>query len=61
MTQQEKLTLAIMQVDNLVELTKDNEWKSYLYQHLSSIKYELERQLTILSDQSKIKEQTNRG
>jgi hypothetical protein len=43
-----------MQVDNLVSLTSENEWKSYLYGHLSSIKYELERQLTNLNHSSKI-------
>jgi len=54
MNEETKLILALMQVDNLVSLTSENEWKSYLYGHLSSIKYELERQLTNLNHSSKI-------
>lgn len=46
-TEKDKLILALMQVDNLVKLTEDNQYKPYLYQHLSSIKYELERQLSL--------------
>ena len=41
-----------MQVDNLTELLKDNEWKQYLYSHLSPLKYELERQLSLLNNDS---------
>ena len=59
MDEQTKLILALHQVDNLTQLTKDNEYKHYLYCKLSSIKCELERQLTNLTNQSKIKEQTN--
>jgi hypothetical protein len=51
-----KLILALYQVDNLTSLLKDNEWKSFLYSHLTPIKYELERQLTNLKNQPKIKE-----
>ena len=58
MDEQTKLILALYQVDNLTQLTKDNEYKHYLYCKLSSIKCELERQLTNLTNQSKIKEQT---
>ena len=58
MNQQTKLIIALNQVDNITKLTEDNEYKTYLYSHLSTIKYELERQLTNLADQSKIKEQT---
>ncbi len=58
MDQQTKLIIALNQVDNITKLTEDNEYKTYLYSHLSTIKYELERQLTNLADQSKIKEQT---
>jgi len=49
MDQQTKLTLAINQVDNIITLLEDNEWKGYIYNHLSPVKYELERQLTNLS------------
>ena len=57
MDQQTKLIIALNQVDNIAKLTEDNEYKTYLYSHLSTIKYELERQLTNLTNQSKIKEQ----
>ena len=57
MDEQTKMILALYQVDNLTQLTKDNEYRHYLYCKLSSIKCELERQLTNLTDQSKIKEQ----
>ena len=57
MDEQTKLILALYQVDNLTQLTKDNEYRHYLYCKLSSIKCELERQLTNLTNQSKIKEQ----
>ena len=59
MDQQTKLILALYQVDGIVKLTEDNEFKHYLYCKLSSVKCELERQLTNLTNQSKIKEQTD--
>ena len=49
MTDIEKLILASNQVDNLVNLLEDNPYKSYLYQHLNPIKYEILRQLTNLN------------
>ena len=49
MDQKTKLTLALNQVDNIIELLEDNEWKSYIYNHLSPVKYELDRQLSNLS------------
>lgn len=58
MDQQTKLILALHQVDGITQLTKDNEYSHYLYCKLVSIKCELERQLTNLTNQSKIKEQT---
>ena len=60
MDQQTKLILALYQVDNLTKLTEDNEYKQFLYCKLTSIKCELERQLTNLTHQSKIKEQTTK-
>lgn len=44
----EKLVSSLNHIDNIVELTKDNEWKTFLYQHLSSISCELNRQLRTL-------------
>ncbi len=55
-----RLILALWQVNNIVELTKDNEWVNYLYNHLSPVKYELERQLTNLNDSVSIAEETQK-
>ena len=46
MTNEEKLIDALTHVDDIVKLMEDNEWEVYLYRHLSTIKYELERQLS---------------
>ena len=34
MSEKEKLIIALKQVDDLVHLLEDNEWKAYLYRHL---------------------------
>ena len=39
-----KLILAEIQIDNLVELLKENEYENYLYSKLIPIKCEIERQ-----------------
>ena len=59
MDERTKLMLAFMQVNNIVELTKDNQWKEHLYRHLSSIKYEIERKLTNLNHSDKMKANHN--
>jgi hypothetical protein len=41
-----KLILAGMQINNLVELLKDNEYQQFLYSHLIRIDVELKRQLS---------------
>ena len=46
MTEQMKLILALQQIDNLVSLTKDNEYQKFLYGHLVSVQVELQRQLS---------------
>jgi|TARA_B100001094_G_scaffold144170_1_gene139678 hypothetical protein len=55
-----RLIIALWQVNNIVELTKDNEFKTHLYSHLSSIKYELERQLTNLRISDNITKETQK-
>jgi hypothetical protein len=45
MTEQTKLILGLMQIDNLVNLLKDNEYEKFMYSHLISIQVELKRQL----------------
>lgn len=51
-----KLILALHQVEGIIKLTKGNEYEKFIFSRLSSVKYELERQLTNLSHSSKIKE-----
>jgi len=55
MKEQNKLVLALIQIDNLTLLLQDNEYQTFLYSHLISLKVELQRQLTNLSHSSKIK------
>lgn len=52
MNQKTNLTAALNQVDNIIDLLEDNEWKGYMYNHLSPVKYELERQLSNLSNET---------
>ncbi len=56
MNDQTKLILALMQIDNITSLIKDNEYQQFLYGHLVSVRVELQRQLTNIQHSSKIKE-----
>jgi hypothetical protein len=51
-----KLILAIQQIDNLTSLLEGNEYQHFLYGRLISVKCELERQLTNLNHNAKLKE-----
>jgi hypothetical protein len=55
MNQKTKLILALQQIDNLTSLIDGNEYQSFLYSHLISMKCELQRQLTNLAHSSTIK------
>ena len=57
MREKERLIIALTQIENVVTLLQDNEWKNYLYNHLSPVKYELERQITNLN----VYEETNKS
>ena len=62
MRERERLIIALYQLENIVSLTENNEWKNYLYNYLSPVKYELERQLNNLTDTNvytKIEEQSD--
>ena len=50
MNEETRLLLALYQVEGITQLTKDNEYKQYLWCKLSSIKCELERQLANLTN-----------
>ena len=46
MTSQTNLILAQMQVNNVIELLKGNEYEQYMVNKLISVHYELDRQIT---------------
>ena len=52
MTETQKIINALSQVDDLTTLLEDNEWKTFLYSHLIPIKYELQRQQGLLTNQT---------
>jgi len=49
MTNKEKIILAEMQINNLLELTKDLQYTAFLKSHLLPVKYELQRQVHLLT------------
>ena len=53
MTEIDRLFSAINQLDNIVELTKENEYKQFIHTRLISIKYELLRQLGNIKEKNK--------
>ena len=60
MDKQTKLTLALYQVDNIIKLIEDNEYRQYMFMHLNPVYYELKRQLTNLSITDKIEKTTTK-
>ena len=49
--QQYILLAALQQVDNIVSLLEENEWRDYIYSHLTPVHFELTRQLHIIEEQ----------
>ena len=49
--QQYILLAALQQVDNIVSLLEENEWREYIYSHLTPVHFELTRQLHIIEEQ----------
>ena len=49
MNQKEKIILAQMQINNLIELTKDLQYQAFIKSHLLPVKYELQRQMHLLT------------
>jgi hypothetical protein len=47
--EQQKLVIALSQIEDLTSLLEDNEYKSFLYNRLIPVKYELQRQLANLT------------
>lgn len=48
MNEKSKLILALMQIENISELMKDNEWEKFIVSHLIPLKVEMERQLSLI-------------
>jgi hypothetical protein len=46
MDEKTKLILALLQIDNLSELLKENEYEHFMVSHLMPMKVEIERQLS---------------
>ena len=53
MTEEAKLHLALMQTHNMLKLLKGNQYENYMCGKLYGIKYELERQLSLLTNNKK--------
>jgi len=49
MDQKTKLILALQQVENIAELLKDGPYYGFFSSHLLPIKFEVERQLSLLT------------
>ena len=49
MNEKERLLLALQQINNIVNLIQDNQYKQFLYGKLISVEVELQRQLTNLT------------
>ena len=58
MTNKERIILAQMQIDNLLNLTKELQYQGFLTSHLLPVKYELQRQISLTksSNSTTIKE-----
>lgn len=48
MNQETKFHLALIQIENLSQIVKDNEYEHYFVSHLVPIKIEIERQLSLI-------------
>ena len=50
MNKEIKLTLALIQVENISNLVRENNYEAFFTSHLLPIKFEIERQLVLLKD-----------
>ncbi len=48
MNQETKFHLALIQIENLSQIVKDNQYEHFFVSHLVPIKIELERQLSLI-------------
>jgi hypothetical protein len=56
MTEEAKIHLALIQIQNLITLTTGNQYEKFLHEKLIGVQIELTRQLTNIQHSSKIKE-----
>jgi hypothetical protein len=49
MNPKEKMILAEMQINNLLSLTQDLQYQGFIKSHLLPVKYELQRQMHLLT------------
>jgi len=50
MTEEIKLNLALMQVNNILSLIKENQYESFMRNKLIGVQVELNRQLSLLTN-----------
>jgi len=53
MDQKSKLILALIQVENISNLMRENVYEGFMTSHLLPLKYEFERQLVLLTNKNK--------
>ena len=51
MNNKTKLILALMQIDNINNLMKENEYEHFMVSHLISVRVEIQRQLNNINHQ----------
>ena len=51
-----KLILAKYQVEGVINLIKDNPYEQYMFMHLNTVKWELDRQLKNFNHKETIKD-----
>jgi hypothetical protein len=50
MNQETKFHFALIQIENLSKLVKDNEYEHFFVSHLLPMKFEFERQLSLIKN-----------
>jgi hypothetical protein len=53
MTEYAKLLSAKWQIENIIDLTSDNDYKDYIYQILALLRAEIDRQLSNMDPQDR--------
>jgi len=54
MTSKINLILALQQIDNISDLVRKNNYEGFFTSHLLPVKFELQRQLTLLNHEKTI-------